>query len=272
MSDDEYSSPRLFHPSMALQRYIYVRNCINEFHKSTNINSVVDLGSNDCSFVRFLKQLPFLSTINCLDIDKLNMDRSHNNAKPTPMDLIAERSHSLVINLFLGSALDKDTRFSQVDVVTGIEIIEHLQADMLDSFAENIFGFIQPKVAIITTPNYEYNWLIQRAVADKKEMDESKPPSFRDSDHKFEWTRAEFLAWCESVISKYNHYTFKIDGVGLLDSDEKKETGFCTQIAVFEKKLFAAEQNGLADEKEPYQLYRSYTYKRNDYLALKSKC
>lgn len=38
---------------------------------------------------------------------------------------------------------------------------------------------------------------------------------FRDDDHKFEWTEAEFKQWCEGITSKYD-YTVEYSGVGSL--------------------------------------------------------
>lgn len=38
---------------------------------------------------------------------------------------------------------------------------------------------------------------------------------FRDDDHQFEWTQAEFRTWCNSITSKFE-YTVEISGVGSL--------------------------------------------------------
>jgi hypothetical protein len=46
-----------------------------------------------------------------------------------------------------------------------------------------IFGYLQPKVVVVTTPNCEFNVLFP----DLKR--------FRHYDHKFEWTREEFQSW-----------------------------------------------------------------------------
>lgn len=61
--------------------------------------------------------------------------------------------------------------------------IEHLYPDDLDAFPYTVFGFIKPQVAIVTTPNADFNVLF-------KEM-----KAFRHPDHKFEWTRQQFQDW-----------------------------------------------------------------------------
>ena len=58
--------------------------------------------------------------------------------------------------------------------------------DELAAFPSVVFGFVRPKVAVVTTPNIEFNVLF--------------PPEhfegpFRHHDHKFEWTRKEFQDW-----------------------------------------------------------------------------
>lgn len=63
--------------------------------------------------------------------------------------------------------------------------IEHLYDYILLGFPTNIFGYIKPKVAIITTPNAEFNALFPN-LADG---------GMRHPDHKFEWTRREFEDW-----------------------------------------------------------------------------
>lgn len=54
----------------------------------------------------------------------------------------------------------------------------------------------------------------------------------RHWDHKFEWTRAEFLAFCEGVKSKYG-YEYTLGGIGEHITDDSK--GYCTQYALFSR-------------------------------------
>lgn len=65
-----------------------------------------------------------------------------------------------------------------------IHRIEHLHENEVKNLPENIFGYIQPKVAVITTPNADFNVLFPNF------------QGFRHYDHKFEWTREEFQDWC----------------------------------------------------------------------------
>lgn len=39
--------------------------------------------------------------------------------------------------------------------------IEHLYPDELERFVQNVFGFMRPKVVILTTPNKEFNARLQ---------------------------------------------------------------------------------------------------------------
>ena len=87
---------------------------------------------------------------------------------------------------------------------------------------ENIFGFIQPKLAIFSTPNSEFNVLFDSMLAN----------GFRHDDHKFEWTRNEFQSWAENICTKYPNYQVAFMGVG--DTPANHENlGHATQIAIF---------------------------------------
>ena len=64
-----------------------------------------------------------------------------------------------------------------------ISSIEHLTSDVLDEAVSMVFGKIQPRIVVMTTPNADFNILF---------------PGFsgvRHWDHKFEWTQKEFQEW-----------------------------------------------------------------------------
>jgi len=57
---------------------------------------------------------------------------------------------------------------------------------------------------------------------------------FRDDDHKFEWTRAEFEEWCQINADLYG-YAVEYSGVGVAPKPEDRSLGYCTQFATFVK-------------------------------------
>lgn len=116
-----------------------------------------------------------------------------------------------------GSLLYRDKRIEGFDVATVVEVIEHMDAGRLSAFEQVLFQSTQPRTAIVTTPNREYNVLYD-------EVD------LRHEDHRFEWTRAEFEAWATRICEQYG-YTATFEGIG-----EAHETyGSPSQMAVFSR-------------------------------------
>lgn len=95
-----------------------------------------------------------------------------------------------------------------------------MYADQVLALTHQIFAFLNPKYAIVTTPNRDFNVLFP------------DPIKLRNFDHKFEWTRLEFQKWAEKVCLDYG-YTAAFTGVGLYDT--RPELGYCTQIALFSR-------------------------------------
>ena len=61
--------------------------------------------------------------------------------------------------------------------------LEHLEKPTLDAVPATLFGALCPQVAVMTTPNADYNVLFPGF------------SGFRHHDHKFEWTQQEFRIW-----------------------------------------------------------------------------
>ena len=83
-----------------------------------------------------------------------------------------------------------------------------------------MFEFAAPKYVMLTTPNCEYNSTFENL----------PPGKFRHSDHRFEWSRDEFITWSEHIKDKFG-YSFIISPIGEVDSI----LGPPTQMAVFSK-------------------------------------
>lgn len=100
--------------------------------------------------------------------------------------------------------------------------------DVLAKIPLNVFGFMQPKLVVFSTPNSDFNTIFTR-------FNPLLPNGFRHLDHKFEWSREEFKSWCLSIIEKYPNYMFSLLGVGEPPSGYES-VGYVSQIAIFVRK------------------------------------
>jgi 3' terminal RNA ribose 2'-O-methyltransferase Hen1 len=122
------------------------------------------------------------------------------------------------LTLLQSSLTYRDDRLAGYDAVVLMEVIEHVDPPRLPALARNVFGFARPGTVIVTTPNVEFNARY-----------ESLPTgTMRHRDHRFEWTRAEFTAWCQATATEHA-YAVRFVSVG----DEDAELGPSTQMAVF---------------------------------------
>lgn len=124
------------------------------------------------------------------------------------------------INLFQSSIIYRDKRFAGFDAAAIVEVIEHLDLNRLKAFERVVFQYAQPKTVIITTPNKEYN--IVWTSMDSEDM--------RHDDHRFEWTRAEFENWANTIAHQYV-YSVSFASIG----DEVENIGAPSQMAIFNK-------------------------------------
>src|SRR5258707_12360519 len=84
-----------------------------------------------------------------------------------------------------------------------VEVSELLAPPRLGAFERALFGYARPPTVIVTTPNAEYNALLQ-GVPDG---------SFRHADHRFEWTRAQFAEWAARAAAHHG-YRVELSGIG----------------------------------------------------------
>lgn len=123
--------------------------------------------------------------------------------------------------------------------------VEHLPEDILPEFAPMLLGAYHPRLLLITTPSYDFNARFTAPDAPAGTRKGFLDPTgrtdriFRHSDHKFEWTVAEFSRWCTDVAEEWG-YDVEISGVGkALEKDEwgRDETlGFASQVAAFSRR------------------------------------
>lgn len=129
------------------------------------------------------------------------------------------------------------------DVITLVEVVEHLDPPELALVGEVLLGRAAPRALILTTPNKEYNlnYIVDPTTPGQQTL---VPPvssyPLRNPDHRFEWTRAELRQWAEPLAAQFG-YTVRFDGVGGGPLDEPAVHGVwhgpgpITQIAIFER-------------------------------------
>jgi len=175
---------------------------------------VLDVGCGEGRLLaRLLRVRPSLAAVGGMDVALSVLERAKERLH---VDRLPEAQRE-TLSLFHGSLVYGDVRLKGWDVLCAIEVIEHLEPFRLSAFERVVFGEAAPVSVILTTPNREYNV--------RYELPEG---AFRHDDHRFEWTRAEFLAWAQGVAERRN-YTVAISPIGA----EDPEIGAPTQLALF---------------------------------------
>jgi 3' terminal RNA ribose 2'-O-methyltransferase Hen1 len=175
---------------------------------------VLDLGCSEGRFLRRLLDDRQFERIVGLDVSVQALQRAaqrlgYDRLPPTQKERI---------ELMHGSLTYRDARISGFDAAAVIEVIEHLDPPRLSAFERALFEFARPTTIVLTTPNREYNPLWETLPAGQ----------FRHNDHRFEWTRAEFREWAQTVASRFG-YAVRYLPVG----PEDAVVGPPTQLAIF---------------------------------------
>jgi len=182
--------------------------------KSCRAKSVIDMGCGEGNLLALLLREGQFTRIAGMDVSHIALERASGKLNlENVSDSTRER-----ITLFQSSLMYKDSRFKGYDAVCVIEVIEHLDLPRLAAFERVLFEYTRTPTVVLTTPNREYNVKYEN-------LDES---SLRHSDHRFEWTRAQFREWAAKTAARYG-YTVRISEIG--DSDEA--LGAPTQMGVF---------------------------------------
>ncbi|XP_054420733.1 small RNA 2'-O-methyltransferase [Pteronotus mesoamericanus] len=205
-----------FFPPLYRQRYSFVNDLVNQ-HKP---KKVADLGCGNALLIQTIKSHSCLELIVGVDINEDKIVSRRCKLSPFSGDYLSPRDLNLSIILYHGSAVERDSRLLGFDLVTCIELIEHLDSQDLARFPKVVFGYLSPAMVVISTPNSDFNPLFPVV-------------TLRDADHKFEWNREQFQTWALGVASSYN-YSVEFTGVGE-PPEGAGNVGYCTQIGVFRK-------------------------------------
>jgi len=193
-------------------------------HKS---KKVLDLG---CGEGRLLTRLRDKATFvtRCAGVDVDHAALSVARANTEPQEGVNPRPQPLAMELLRGnlsSAAAGAVPISLIgwDAIACVETVEHLDPEPLADLPAALLGALRPKIAIVTTPNVEFNvvWGLT-------------PGELRHWDHRFEWNRSEFRSWAEDAATKHG-YRVHFTGVGEPHDDSHGDIGQASQFAVFER-------------------------------------
>ncbi|EOY25539.1 hypothetical protein QUC31_011642 [Theobroma cacao] len=238
----------LFSPPLSKQRVEYALQHI----KDSCATSLVDFGCGSGSLLESLLDYPTsLETIVGVDLSKKSLSRAAKvlHSKLTMMsDPEAPCKSIKSAVLYDGSITDFDSRLCGFDLGTCLEVIEHMEEDQACLFGDVVLSSFRPKILVVSTPNYEYNVILQRSNITSQEDDPeekiySQSCKFRNHDHKFEWTREQFNHWASELAVRHN-YSVEFSGVG---GSADLEPGFASQIAVF-RRVFQPKEDDLQDD------------------------
>lgn len=190
-------------------------NTVYETFKNHGAQRVVDWGCGEGRLLElFVKDSQFREIIG-LDVSRRSLKKAAERLElPEPVE------EGRRVKLFQGSLLYKDKRLQEFDGIAVVEAIEHLDPERLNIFERILFECAAPNIAIITTPNVEYNI----------KFEDYSDGQLRHPDHRFEWTREEFGQWASKAAEQYG-YTVEFQEIG--PHDEK--VGAPTQMGVFKR-------------------------------------
>jgi 3' terminal RNA ribose 2'-O-methyltransferase Hen1 len=183
--------------------------------KANGVQRIVDLGCGEGKLLKLLLKEPTFQEVLGMDVTY----RSLEFARERVLDKLPMHQKGR-LQLIQGSLNYRDARIAGYDAATVVEVIEHLELDRLKAFERVLFEFAQPRIAIVTTPNIEYNVKFENLPTGK----------LRHPDHRFEWTRSEFQNWAQVIATEYQ-YSVEFHPIGDLDP----ELGSPTQMAIFVK-------------------------------------
>ncbi|KAJ2043197.1 hypothetical protein H4S04_005574 [Coemansia sp. S16] len=218
-----------FWPAMWEQRRICIARALYE-HK---VRRVLEVGCGDGNILSFLvapasdDEHP-IRHLYGIDISADALGEARNQLEPTDQDRRDLRVDELRVELFHGSAMASAAPIA-IDAVICSEVIEHVQESEVPALTHAVLGVYRPRLAVFTTPNAEFNVNFPGLCYGTPEA------RFRDADHKFEWTRAEFTQWAQNAAEYYG-YQVELRGIGMTMRNTAEgfvPCGGCSQMALF---------------------------------------
>lgn len=177
-------------------------------------STVLDLGCGEGALLAELRQLGSITRLVGTDVSARSLDKARRRLH---LDNPAERPR-MSVELLQSSVVYRDSRLRGFDAAVLMEVVEHVDPARLAALADAVFGDAAPRAVIVSTPNADYNVRYPGLAGG----------GFRHSDHRFEWTRAEFGDWAARTAAGFG-YRVRFETAGAVDP----ELGAPTQLAEF---------------------------------------
>lgn len=205
---DEEPAPE----SLVVQR----RQAVLDVLRAEGAARVVDLGCGEGTLLRELSRHPEFIDVLGVDVSARALALAE---RRLDLDRMSDSQRSRV-RLLQSSVTYRDERLAGYDAVVLMEVIEHLDPERLPALKGSVFDQARPRTVVVTTPNAEHNVRFERLAAG----------TMRHRDHRFEWTRHEFVDWATSVGERTG-YAVRFVPIG----QDDPVVGPPTQMAVFRR-------------------------------------
>ncbi|WP_250000677.1 3' terminal RNA ribose 2'-O-methyltransferase Hen1 [Actinoplanes sp. M2I2] len=207
-ADEEAELPVVRRQPLAEQR----RDAVLALLAEAGASRVLDLGCGGGALLAALLKDRRYTEIVGTDVSARALETA---ARRLRLDRMPERQRAR-LSLWQSALTYRDDRLRGYDAAVLMEVVEHVDPPRLPALEASVFGHARPGTVVVTTPNAEYN------------VNYPGLTGLRHSDHRFEWTRAEFADWATSVAGTYG-YAVSLRPVGEID----EATGSPTQLALF---------------------------------------
>ena len=167
------------------------RQAVVEVARGLHPSRVLDLGCGEGNLLRELIRDATIAELVGVDVSTRMLEAA---ARRLRLDQMSERQRARV-QLLQSSLTYRDNRLQGYDLAILMEVLEHIELSRLRALEESVFGHARPAAVVVTTPNREYNVHYQGLAEGE----------LRHHDHRFEWSRSEFLAWTEQVAGRYGY-------------------------------------------------------------------
>ncbi|MEC3957194.1 3' terminal RNA ribose 2'-O-methyltransferase Hen1 [Nocardia sp. CDC153] len=208
-------------PSLAVLR----RQAVHRALLEVGASRVLDLGCGQAALLRELAPDRAFTEIVGVDVSMRELHIAARRLRRLP------EWQSRRVTLRQGALTYTDASLKGYDAAVLMEVIEHVDLPRLKALEHAVFGAAAPGAVVVTTPNSEYN----------VRYDGLDAGVFRHTDHRFEWSRAEFAEWAGRVAETYG-YAVRFEPVG----PEDPEVGPSTQMAVFTQQRNDSDEKGAA--------------------------